>query len=228
MPELREVSALITDYDDTLMATTKRVKPAIIRAFRELGLDVSLARFDSLWGKPFESLVREIAKGIDYEGFLAHLVEMLGDIAPELLPGAEEMLAAASRQGIPIYIVSMGSRRIVEPDLEASDLHHYITKMWCAEDLAHRKPDPRVLLPLLSELEREGLDPSRACYVGDSVVDHTVACSHGIEFFGVLSGLAEGKDFLCAGVAEDRLLNSLESITLRSGGILETSSMEAL
>ena len=61
--------------------------------------------------------------------------------------------------------------------LEAFELEEYFDLVVSAKDVDRPKPDPELLIKIVSYF---GIDPHRALYVGDSVVDEMAATAAGI------------------------------------------------
>lgn len=76
-----------------------------------------------------------------------------------------------------------------------------------AADVAHRKPHPEGLVRCM---ERLGVEPSRAAYVGDTAVDVRASRAAGLWPVGVLTGAGDGASLAAVGVR--RLVRDVSSL----------------
>lgn len=100
-----------------------------------------------------------------------------------VLPGAAEALQRLKDAGMQLAIVSQKLRRLVEPVLKREGWE--IDVVLGGEDVPAFKPDPG---GLLLALERLGLEPDDAIYVGDTTIDAQAAANADMRFIGVLTG----------------------------------------
>lgn len=101
----------------------------------------------------------------------------------EVLPGARETIACLEENGLRLAIVSQKLRRLVDPVLRREGWE--IDVVLGGEDVPAFKPDPG---GLLLALDRLGLAPDDAIYVGDTTIDADAADNAGLRFVGVLTG----------------------------------------
>jgi phosphoglycolate phosphatase-like HAD superfamily hydrolase len=208
-------SAILFDFDDTLMATRETRVPLIVDTLAELGCHVELESVIDHWGKPFPRLIGCLAPSVDYEVFHQQYSERMSSQAPVVLPGAAELLKRLRDLGARVEIVSSGSRKLVLHDLEAGGLMTYVGRVWACEDTDSCKPDPQVLDRPLAQLEARGIPRRTVAYVGDSLADFRVAHSQELPFVGVLTGLQSRGDFLAAGVPSGQIVDTLRALRVR-------------
>ncbi len=224
MPELR---AIIFDFDGTIADS----EPLHLAAFQaalaeELDLDLTeeeyaeryLAFDDRLL---FANLLKDRGVAIPPERF-DRLVERKEEryreiaLAPRILPGAAEMIRAASTRW-PLAIASGALGREVRPVLESADLLACFPVIVTAEMVSRGKPDPESFLTALARINENGAGepiPADSCLV----VEDSVA--------GVRSGAAAGMRTLAVTTsypaeklgAADRVADSLEE-TVDPGGL---------
>lgn len=77
--------------------------------------------------------------------------------------------------------------------LEAMNVNEYFDEIVGADSTPFIKPDARILVPLM---ERTGVSPGRAVFIGDGVNDILVAKNAGIISCAFLNGLGERKNLL--------------------------------
>jgi phosphoglycolate phosphatase-like HAD superfamily hydrolase len=205
-------SAVLFDFDDTLMATRQTRVPLIVDTLAEFGCHVELTNVIGHWGKPFPQLIECLAPAVDYGVFHRQYSERMSSQAPVVLPGAAELLQRLRDTGTCVEIVSSGSRKLVLHDLEAGGLMTYVERVWACEDTGLCKPDPGVLDRPLEQLEDRGIPRRTVAYVGDSWADFRVAHSHGLHFVGVLTGLQSRADFVAAGVPSVHIVDTLRAV----------------
>jgi phosphoglycolate phosphatase-like HAD superfamily hydrolase len=207
-------SVIVTDYDDTIVASRGRIAMLVADTFRHMGRQVDTAQVQSLWGVPFEPLVCSLAGDITYPSFLAVFLQELERVPPIPLPGALEFICTAHRLGIPLLLLSAGSRPIVRADLRSLALLDCFSKLWCYEDSVAHKPNPVVMEPIIDEMNAVDAAWSSAVYVGDSLDDCSLAMASGIRFIAVLSGSHTREDFTRRGVDDADIVTSLGEVEL--------------
>lgn len=204
--------AMLFDFDDTLVATRTSRVSALIKTAADFGYRLTPEDITEHWGKPFNQLVMGIVPGVDYEAFHRHYADIMRQIPSQVLPGTRKLLAGLSGRGVPIFVISSGSRDLVRQDLEEGDLWQYLSKLWGYEDTPYHKPDPRTLDPVLRTLAELGIDVNQVVYIGDSVADFRVATAKGFLFCAVLSGTHTREDFRALGLGDELIVDSLEEL----------------
>jgi HAD superfamily hydrolase (TIGR01509 family) len=99
-------------------------------------------------------------------------------------PKAQELFAALRARGIRAALATSSSRELLELlreciTLEVPDV------IVTGEDVRATKPAPDIVL---AAVERLGVEPSRAAYIGDTPYDAMAATAAGVRAFGVLTG----------------------------------------
>jgi HAD superfamily hydrolase (TIGR01509 family) len=109
--------------------------------------------------------------------------ELEPDIA--LFDGAAEVLAELRRRDIRLGVVTTKARRRLDMHLETAGLTDVLDVTVAGEETERNKPDP---LPITVALERLGVPPQRALYVGDGPNDVIAARRAGARPVGVAHG----------------------------------------
>jgi len=131
-----------------------------------------------------------------------------------LIEGALEAVRRVRARGLRAGLVTSGDCLRVGRELEALEMAPLFAVVVCAEDIVRRKPHPEALL---LALQRLGLEPAAAAYVGDSPEDVEMAKAAGVRAVGVPGGfpnrdalLASAPDLLASSVlsAVDALLGT--------------------
>ena len=179
----RGLRAVLFDWDGTLVDSAEASFRAYVSLFRELGIAFDREQYRRTyspnWHRTYEAL------GLAKERWAEADALWLGFYARErndLLPGAREALARLRQAGHAQGIVSSGERSRVTREMRDLEVHHFFELAVCGGDTPNRKPHPE---PLLVALERMGLRPQEAAYIGDSPEDVEMARSAGVFAVGV-------------------------------------------
>lgn len=97
----------------------------------------------------------------------------------------EETLAALSKMGISMGIVTSKTKEEFQNDFVHFGMDQYFELVVCADDTKKHKPNPE---PILKLIEQAGIDNSKAIYIGDTKYDMKCAYSAGIDFALALWG----------------------------------------
>lgn len=184
--------ALILDLDGTLVDTNAAHAESWEQAFLKYGYTVPRAAVEDAIGKGGEVLVAAVA-GEDAE---RRHGDALRDAAGEifaslaeaqsfaLFPGTLALLAEARRRGLRTAIATSATRGDLKAILDSAgeDLTERVDAVTTASDVDEPKPDPDVVR---AALEKLGVAPREARFVGDTAWD-AVACRRaGVPFLGV-------------------------------------------
>lgn len=135
---------------------------------RETGLDITEARLERLRVRHAEAFNRHHAAG-----------------AVRPLPGARELLAFLTAQGIPWAIATSGRMVTAQHNLAALGVDPAVVPVVTRDEVRHAKPDPDLFL---AAAERLGVNIERALVVGDSIWDMLAAQRARALGIGLLSG----------------------------------------
>lgn len=135
---------------------------------RETGLDITGERLERLRGWHAEAYNRQAAAGA---------------IRP--LPGAPELLAYLTSEGIPWAIATSGRMETAAPNIAALGVDPSRVPVVTRDQVRHAKPDPDLFL---AAAERLGVDIRHALVIGDSIWDMLAAQRARALGVGLLSG----------------------------------------
>ena len=187
--------AVLFDWDGTLVDSAETSFRAYESLFRELGIAFDREQYRRTyspnWHRTYEAL--GLPKVLWEEADLLWL-RFFARESNALLPGVPEALARLRQVGHAQGIVSSGERARVAREMRELDVHHFFEVTVCGGDTVNRKPHPE---PLLLALERMGLRPEEAAYVGDSPEDVLMARSAGVFAVGV-PGTFQNREALAA------------------------------
>lgn len=88
-------------------------------------------------------------------------------LRPDMLPGAEEVLALLQAQGFRLYLITNGVQATQESRYALSPLPKYISEMFVSEAIGYPKPDVRYFDYVFTHIP--DFDPKRTLLVGDSL-----------------------------------------------------------
>ncbi|HEX5725948.1 MAG TPA: HAD-IA family hydrolase [Longimicrobiaceae bacterium] len=165
--------AVLYDFDGTLADSTA----LIMRCYRHtmtthLGECPSDEAWLSGFGTPLETQLALFARSTDeaaamldtYRGFQhLHHDDMLRPF-----PGAAATVAELARRGVGLAIVTSKHRRTTLRGMDVCGITEHFDVIVTPEDVANAKPHPE---PVLRALERLGVAPEEALFVGDSPHD---------------------------------------------------------
>ena len=185
--------SFLFDLDGTLIDSVYQHVIAWRAALSRLDIDLSVWRIHRRIGMSgglfVSALLRETGRTLSEEDIAllqrAHSEEYLAQadsVWP--LPGAADLLAALTENGVPWAIATSGYRATAAHALGMLDLPQDAPMI--TRDLVRRaKPDPDLFLAAAARL---GVEPRHAWVVGDSVWDLLAARRAGALGIGVLSG----------------------------------------
>jgi len=221
----RRAPAFLFDLDGTLLDSVYQHVVAWREALEQVGISLSVwkihRRIGMSGGLFVTALLRELDTTLDDEA-LARLPSLhteaylrhYDSVRP--LPGAAELLATLTDQGVPWAIATSGAERYARLALELLDAPQD-TPLVTRDQVRYAKPDPDLFL---TAAERIGVDVRDSMVVGDSVWDLLAARRARALGIGVLSGGYGREELIYAGafrVYEDPrdLLAHLDEVGVR-------------
>jgi len=197
------VSAIVFDWDGTLVDTLPAILEANITVLREHGVPFDEACYRAAYAPDWRLMYRRLgvpeaaveAAGARWLG----LYREAGALRP--FDGIEAALRRLVAAGHRLGIVTAGHRAVVEGQLELFGLADLFTAKVCGDDALAAKPDPEPLLRALEELDAVDR-PERAIYVGDAPDDMRMARTVGAMSVGIVGALASADDLRAAGAAQ--------------------------
>ena len=208
----KRVRACVFDVDGTLFDSVNAYHELAIRAARPFGYAVTIEHVrnalvtgSNFWSDVVPGDVPQREMHIRAMGHSARDIWMpvLREHA-RIFPALVETLQALQRQGIVLGIMTNASPALIELLREAG-IAHYFSVIVTNADVKKRKPDPEGIRLCL---ERMGIAPADAAYVGDTPLDIDASRAAGVHAFGVLTGAGDGPMLTRAGA--DRLLANLD------------------
>ena len=204
-----EITALIFDWDGTLIDSAKLGLVAFEKTFDELGVpfahDVYEAKYSPNWYSTYEAL------GLPKEQWQIAddlWIRHYGEQSAELIEGVGETLLSLHKKGYQLGVVTSGTKSRVCREIENSVLAASFDVIVCNEDIVNKKPHPEGL-----ELAMQTLNVSSAqcAYVGDSPEDIEMGQKVNVVTIGVRSTYPSSARVLSA--KPDLYLESLSELT---------------
>jgi len=201
------VRAVLFDWDGTLVDSCEPVFRAYERMFADYDIqfdrEVYAATYSPSWHFTYRAvqLPEEHWTEADRKWLGYFDQEQLCD----LIGGVKSSLERLAARNVARGLVTNGSRIRVLRELAAHGIDHHFTEIVCGDDGIRRKPDPDALLLCL---ERLGIPPQEAAYIGDAAEDMMMARAAGVFAIGV-RGTYPNHDSLAA-ARPDLMADSLE------------------
>lgn len=187
---MKHYSAVIFDWDGTLMDSTYSIVESIQLASADVGLPVPSA-MQASWviGMSLQSALYKAVPELTeqlmptfLERYQHHFFQR--DTSIKMFEGAVPMLDILRQRTIPISVATGKSRAGLDRVLHAVDLTHYFNTTRCADE-TQGKPDPQMLHEILWELD---LQPENVLMVGDTTHDVYMAHNAGVDSLAVTYG----------------------------------------
>jgi len=190
-------SGILYDVDGTLVDTNYLHVVAWARALRANGHHVPMRRLHETVGQGAGRFVETVLGHEDSDVADAH-TDFYGPFLHELQPfdGAAELLRATKKAGLAVVLATSASAKEAQHLRDALDADDAIDEVTSKDDVQESKPDPDIVQ---TALDKAGLDPAQALFVGDTVWDVEAARRAGLDCVAVLSGGIPEHDLRDAG-----------------------------
>ena len=197
--------AVLYDWDGTLLDSAETSFRCYRSAFAAVGIAFERADFDRTyspeWYRTYAAVgLPEVRWPEADELWLEHYRRQGSD----LIPGARAALARVEGRGLAQGLVSSGDGTRVRRELASLQVEPLFAAVVCGGETTRRKPDPE---PLRLALERLGVEPAEAAYVGDSPEDIEMARAGRVFSVGIPGGFPNREALLAA--APDLVASSL-------------------
>jgi len=213
------VRAIIFDFDDTLVRTKEISFEKHSEVGEHFGYGLKEEDFRRHYGKAWPEMISIIFPGLAFKDFYERLMLMEKDFAFKEVDGAAATLRLLRGTGFTLGILSGDFRdSFIRRASRLGHLECFDDKLiFCADDVAHPKPDGRAFQPVLESLASIGIAKEEAVFVGDLLIDYLAARGAGVDFFAVMTGFQKASDFLDAGLPVGRILSSVAELPSRLG-----------
>ena len=167
-----DYKAVFFDFDYTLGDATEAIVAGFQYAFAKMGLPEpereAVRRTIGMMLEDEYTVLTGDSGPENRARFRKLYTEKAGPLQVEstrLFPGAEELLTALHRQGIPAGIVSTKKTGTLRDVLDARGVAHLLTSIVGGDQVSAPKPDPQGLLASVNAL---GLAPEEVLFCGDT------------------------------------------------------------
>jgi HAD superfamily hydrolase (TIGR01509 family) len=195
------LSAVLFDIDGTLIDSNYLHVDAWQRAFADMGEPVDAWRIHRSIGQDSVQLLESLVGDRDEEWTTKakdlhsqYYKEMTGRLRP--FDRARDLLREIAGRGLRVVLATSAPEDELEILLDTLDVGDAIHATTNSDDVATAKPEPGIIEVAL---ERAGVGPSDALFIGDSVWDMTAAARAHVRSAGVLSGGVGPSELLDAG-----------------------------
>ncbi|WP_416403796.1 HAD family hydrolase [Arthrobacter sp. LFS091] len=210
--------AVLFDVDGTLIDSSYFHAMAWWQAFRREGLDIEMSAIHRRVGmggdKLIQSLVPDCTDEMQEDLKSAHGA-VFSTFWPTLRPfdSARDLLAACSDAGLAVGLASSAQQRDLDVSRHLLDAGSSIDAWTSSNDAEESKPAPDILVACLEKL---GVDPEDAVFVGDAVWDVKAGAAIGVPVVALTCGGISEAELRDAGAAEvydnpQHLLEHLET-----------------
>ncbi len=213
MPRKRKLTAVIFDWDGTLLDSYHADSQAYLAMFRELGIPWGMRDLDQHYSPDWYNVYR--AAGIPETRWMEAdklWRTFYSEHRPTLMNGAEAVLEQLKRR-YHLGLVTSGDRERVEGQLREFALLRTFRARVCGGETERNKPDPG---PLQAALAKMNLEAAECVYVGDTPEDLAMSRGAGVRGIAVLGPFPTEKRLREA--KPDYLLEKIEELP----GLLQT------
>ncbi|MGD1110254.1 MAG: HAD family hydrolase [Mycobacterium sp.] len=188
--------AVLFDVDGTLVDSNYLHVYAWQRAFDDEGISVAAWQLHRCIGMDGSKLVRTLS-----ENAASEVQDRLSDahsryyrdVSPLLapLPGARDLLRRVAEVGLQVVLASSAPDDELDTLRKVLSCDDVIAETTSSRDVDTAKPDPGIVQVAV---DRAGVTPEQAVFVGDAVWDAHAAAAAGLPCIGLLSGgISEGE-----------------------------------
>jgi HAD superfamily hydrolase (TIGR01509 family) len=218
------LKAIIFDVDGTLVDTRDFHIDSWIKAFKKFGVDVSVERVQSQFGRRAVEIARDLLPEDEKQYAEAVAKEkraLYSSYLPLVKPYSKvrELLNILHEKGIKVALATSTVRMEANYYVNMLSANDLIGAVVTAEDIKYSKPDPEIFLTAAKKL---GVEPAVCAGIGDSPHDMAAAKAAGMTTIGVLTGGYDDETLREAGA--DEVYPSVDAIFSKIVRILENTN----
>ncbi|MDD3290301.1 MAG: HAD-IA family hydrolase [Eubacteriales bacterium] len=178
----QKYKAVLFDFDGTIMDTNDIIIQSWQHTFRAVeGAERPLSAITPSFGEPLSLTMSKLFPDRDTEEMVNTYREYQRKVYKEkihMFPGVAELISELKTRGYLMGIVTSRLWESTTQGLYKFDIAHLFDAVVSAEDTTVHKPDPT---PCLICLEKLGMKPHEALFVGDSKFDVLCARNAGVQ-----------------------------------------------
>jgi len=179
--------AVLFDFDGTLLDSFRAHYRAYEKMFAQYGIAIDQESFVKRYVPDWQSTYRAFGLAEEHWADANAVWRRVSATEEAPLRDACMSVIAALQPQWRLGMVSSGSHGRVWEDLRRTGLDALMEVVVTGNDVTERKPSPE---GILQALEKLGVPPSRAVYVGDTPIDHQTALAASVRFIGIRSDYA--------------------------------------
>lgn len=192
MEKPSSLRAILFDVDGTLIDTVDLIVKALDYTYRKhLGISLPRAEIRRLIGLPLKVQMRYLDDRV--AGNAPHELMEADEVAyykahrdeERVIPEAVEAVRTAFRKGYAVALVTSKNREELSLSWAKLRLDDAVHTVVTSDDTERHKPAPD---PVLKALERLGVQPDEAIYIGDTVFDLSCGRAAGVQVAAVAWG----------------------------------------
>ncbi|NIO38686.1 HAD-IA family hydrolase [Candidatus Bathyarchaeota archaeon] len=189
------IKAVVFDVDGVLIDSNETIIQAYEKTAEKRGLRIpSPQEIIDLMGRPLVEIVRILWPNVNVELFTKDFRRLFmdEDLVVPAIKGAVEIVKEIRESGLRIGAISGKIMFFIERHLKEAGFNiNWFEAVVSFETTKKHKPDPE---PLLYAINRLGVQPTEAVYVGDSISDYECAKNAEVEYVAVLTGSLNRED----------------------------------
>lgn len=188
------ITAILFDWDGTLLDSAPFAFLTFQKTFRQLGIDLSQKVYESIYSPNWYNMYEALGLSRDQwsiadELWLRHHAEL----PVQLVAGGQATIRELSARGYRLGLVTSGTSSRVRKEASILGLLSSFEVVVCNEDITHKKPHPEALEKAMTAMKQAA---QSCCYVGDSPEDIYMGKRASLLTVGVLGGYPCSKRLL--------------------------------
>lgn len=189
---------ILFDLDGTLLDSLPLIENSFRHAFEQFNLPWNEGAVMKTVGLPLRDACKQFA-GAKWKEFFDCYIQYQLTIHDRLIrvyPGTLETLDRIKSRAKGVGVVTSKRRVMARRGITITGLDRYLDHLVALEDVENPKPHAE---PVMRGLQKFGVDPGQAVYVGDSYFDIASGRSAGVLTVGVTWGMATREELEHAG-----------------------------
>ncbi len=183
MVDVTPFKAVLFDWDGTLVDSAESTYRTYVRLFAGYGIPFDREIYARTYSPAWHNTFRQLGLAEErWDEADAKWLEYFAEETTGLIADATDALERLSRSGLVCGIVTSGTRSRIERELVDLGVHHHFAHVVCGNDGHRKKPHPEALSVCLDRL---GVAPDEAAYVGDTAEDVMMARAASVFSVGV-------------------------------------------
>ena len=169
MKRIAAISALLFDWDGTVVDSAQLGLVAYEKSFAELGVRFDYETYCAVYSPNWLTVYEGLGLPKEHWQRADELwTQHYGEQSAELITGAGETIRELSQKGYQLGVVSSGNTSRVNREITELGLAGFFKVVICHEQVSNRKPHPEGLETAMRSL---GSSREKTCYIGDTPED---------------------------------------------------------